>query len=76
MLREELDHPMTVGIADRTWRIHDHGPRALRIGEAVKGRTAFAHDEHVCAMSIERGIGGDKFDTESRSAKASATRMS
>ena len=45
--REELDHAVAVGVANRGRRIDDDRARLLRRREAIEDRPALAHHEHV-----------------------------
>src|SRR5260221_2902181 len=62
VLREELDHAVAIGVADRIRRIDDDRSRLLRGFETIKNCTTFAHYEYVGATGLEIGVGGDKLD--------------
>src|SRR5208337_1119771 len=64
---EELDHAMTVGVANRIRRIDNDRARLLRCLEPIKDRPTFAHREYVGVGGLERragGVGGDKLNAE------------
>ena len=61
MLRKNLDHPVTIGVADRIRRIHDDRARVLSLGEAIKHRGALAHREYICAAAVKRSVDLDEY---------------
>ena len=69
MLREQFDHAVAIGVADRIRRIDDDRAGLLRRLEPIEDSAAFAHGEYVGAGRLERRvgcIGGEKLDIEAR----------
>ena len=57
---EQLDHAMTVGIANGIRRIDNDRARLLRGSKPIEDCTALAHREYVGEMGVELGVGVNK----------------
>src|SRR5262249_53394031 len=64
MLSKKLNHPVTIGVADRIRGIDDDRARVLGGFEAIKDFATLAHRKYISAMSVKRSVGVDEFNLE------------